>query len=381
MNRQGMDARYTALFPALCATIFAVGFGCTQTTRQPLTTVELSTFRIDAVRVLEEAAFSESASNRMQALEAFKEVAPAEGIALKAIPLNIENAYPGVSFAALMAAGECGATQFIDLVRTRAEHADANVRIAALFAMHKFGDRSRTGEIGNYLLNHADARVRANAAFVLGRLAEPQQIRLLKAALKREKKDLPKLQILEALATLGDKHSAERLIFEGYSEIPHQSAVALMMLSNARTDAAEQLFWFKLQSGKWPEVRLQAARGLARLGHPQGLDLALKMLTYNSPMDGIKDDPPQQQIQRVRGLAALALESLADPAALGPLKRAFDDPNQSEYVRIAVARAALQTMNRIQGDFLQKTPPTTTSEVRDQLAGGGDEPMTDQSPR
>ncbi len=380
MNRQGTEARYLALSSVFCAISFAAGFGCVQATRQPLSTVELSAFRIEAVRVLEEAAFGQSPSNRMQALEAFKEVAPAEGIVLKAIPLNIENAYPGVSFAALMAAGECGATQLIDLVRTRAEHADANVRIAALFAMHKFGDRSRTGEIGNYLLNHADARVRANAAFVLGRLGEPQQIRLLKAALKREKKDLPKLQILEALATLGDKHSSERLIFEGYSEIPHQSAVALMMLSNARTDAAEQLFWFKLQSGKWPEVRLQAARGLARLGHPQGLDLALKMLAFNSPMDGIKDDPPQQQIQRVRGLAALALEALADPGALGPLKRAFDDPNQSEYVRIAIARAALQTISRLQGDYLQQLPPTP-ADVRDQLAGGGDEPMAEPSSR
>ncbi|HWL94232.1 MAG TPA: HEAT repeat domain-containing protein [Phycisphaerae bacterium] len=327
--------------------VMVVLLGCsTKAVRGPMDSYDQTAFRSAAIHTLEEAAFGESPSQRMQALEAFKEVAPCEGISLKAVPLNIENAYPGASFAALMAAGESGATHLEELARTRAEHPDANVRLAALFALHQFGDKSRTSEIAGHLLNHRDARVRANAAYVIGKMGGKQQIKLLKIALRKEQKDLPKLQILEALSTLGDKYASERLIFEGYSEIPQQSAVALMMLANARCEAAESLFWLKMHSGKWPEVRLQAARGLARLGYPQGLKLGMQMLSFNAPQEGIKDDPPEQQIRRVRGLAALALESIADPEALGPLKRAFDNPKESEYVKIAVARAVIKTIDR-----------------------------------
>ncbi|MBK8269260.1 MAG: HEAT repeat domain-containing protein [Planctomycetes bacterium] len=268
-----------------------------------------------------------------------------------------------------MAAGEIGATYLVDMVRTRAEHANPHVRLAAIFALHKFGDTSRTSEIANALLNHKDAKVRANAAFILGRIGGKQQIKLLKTALRREKKDLPKMQILEALATIGDRYATERLIFEGYSEVPQQSAVALMMLANAKADMAEEIFWFRMQSSKWPEIQLQAVRGLARLGQPQGRAYAIKALSFNSPVDDNPKDPPQQQISRVRGLAALALESVGDPEALPALKRAFDQPGQSNYVRIAVARAAIRTINLCRPDLADENLPIVPDRPTHRLAG------------
>ena len=100
----------------------------------------------------------------------------------------------------------------------------------------------------------------------------------------------------------------------------------------------------------FPEVRLQAARGLALLGYNDGLDLALKYIFFRSPYRVTANDPARQQIARVRGLAALALEAMADPSALGALKRAFEASGQSVYVRIAIARAAIRTidLNRVQ---------------------------------
>ena len=301
-------------------------------------------FRAAAIQALTEAAFSNEPALRMNAIEALGEVAPAEG--LRCIAINIENDYPGASFAALMALGTLRNADFIDRIRTRAEHPNPNVRIGALYALHRLGDQRRTGELSDYLLNHRDARVRANAALAIGRLEEPSSAKLLRRALKQERKNLPKLQILEALAFLGDRHATERLMFDGHSAYPDQAALALMFLANARSHEAEDLFRYRLRSKDQPEVKMQAARGLGRLGLEEGLDQALGYLWFNSPRAGRPNDPPTRQIARIRGLAALALEAIGSPEALEALKAAFGLQDQPAYVRLTIARAAIRIIDR-----------------------------------
>ncbi|MCB9857806.1 MAG: HEAT repeat domain-containing protein [Phycisphaerales bacterium] len=310
---------------------------------------ERAEFRQDCLKVMEDSAFSREPSLRMQAIEAFAAVAPKEGIERKAIPLNIENKYSGIVFASLMAAGDTNSRQFDELARTRSESQDKNVRIAALFALHQFGDRSRTGELAQLLLNDPDETVRANAALAIGRMHDPRMIKVLREALRREKKELPRMQILEGLAILGDEKAIERLMFVGRSAIPQDAGIALMMLANAKAPDAEELFWVRLQDAEVPEVRVLAIRGLAGLGKSEVRPLAVEYLNFNSPDRSIPHDPPEQQIKRIRGIAALALEELADPMALEPLKRAFYATGQTEYVRLAVARAAVRTIDKLQG--------------------------------
>ncbi len=312
----------------------------------PPPSVELAAFRAAAIKVLEDAAFGDSPAGRIHAIEAFMEVAPHEGMTLHAIPLNIENAYAGASFAALMAAGQLMARDQLDKIVTRAEHANPHVRMAALYALHRLGDKRRTGEMSQYLLKHRDARVRANAALILGRLDERQHVELLRMALAREKKDLAKLQLLESLAMLGDRQAVNRLSFQAHSARPQEAAVAIMMLANAKSHEAEDVFLIRLHAEGMLEVRLQAARGLAELGRSDGMSLALSSLFFDTPKRGLPNDPPEQQIDRVRGLAALALETMADPRALAALREAFDAEGQSPYVRIAIARAAIRTIDR-----------------------------------
>jgi HEAT repeat protein len=318
--------------------------------------------RAAAVEYLREAAFSDQPAIRMNAIEALGEVAPEEG--LPCIMLNVENEYPGVSFAALMALGSLGRSDCLDLIRTRAEHNDPNVRIAALYALHRLGDRRRTGELSDYLLHNRDARVRANAALAIGRLEEPSSAKLLRGALKREPKNLAKLQLLEALAILGDKHAAERLIFDGRSAYPDQATLALGFLANARSPEAEDLFRDRLFSKDQPEVRMAAARGLGRLGIDDGLEMAVAHLWFKSPKKSWPKDPAEQQIARVRGLAAMALEAVGSPLALRSLKDAFERPGQSEYVRLAIARAAIRIIGLQQG-----TQRPALATLRDSPAG------------
>ena len=350
--------KIASLSLALCS-----GFGCAQPRRGPLPPVVQADFHAASLKLLEEAAFGDDPAHRMQAIEAFKATAPQEGLGRLVIPLNIDNEYPGVAFAALMAAGEIRARTLLDRIRTRAESSNPHVKMAALFALHRLGSTGRTGELSGFLLKHPDARVRANAALVLGRMGENEHVKLLRMALRQERKSAPKLQILEALATYGDTYAAERLIFQGYSAIPQQSAIALMMLATAKCVQAEDLFWYRLQSSGHPEIQLQAARGLALLGHDDGFDVALRNLYFNAPIRGLADDPRDRQIARIRGLAALALEAIGDPAALAALKDAFDSKGQSDYVRIAVARAAIRIIGR-RGTSNPPSRPEATAQGR-----------------
>lgn len=341
--------------------IGCIGFCCSGCVRPPepapLDAQDQSRFRALSVQTLREAAFGDDPVLRMQAMEAIQEVAPAD--AASCIAENVDNGYAGVSFAALMALGDlrrstaegsarlavANQNRLLQRVRTLAEDRDPNVRIASLYALHAMGDATRTKELADFLLRNADARVRANAALAVGRLRDPSSIPLLHQALKREKKDAVKMQILEALASLGDSHGIERLKFYGFSAVPDQAALALMCLANARTIEAEEMFRIRLRDTDYPEIRLQAARGLGRLGFEDGLETAVRDLFFDRPRRNIANDPPQQQIARIRALAALALEAIGNPTALGPLWNAFNEPGQSSYVRLAIARAALRLID------------------------------------
>jgi HEAT repeat protein len=311
--------------------------------RRALPPGEEAQLRVAAVQVLRECAFSDEPILRMHAIEAFQDVAPREG--LDCIAANIENGYSGASFAALMALGTIRNADFVEQIRIRAEDADPSVAIAALFALHRLGDQSRTGELSEYLLNNRDARIRANAALVLGRLGEPNMVKLLQIALRQEKKISPKLQILEALATYENRHAVERLMAYSYDPRPDVAAIALNFLANANSEPAEDLFLYRLRSADFPEIKLEAARGLGRLGRDDGLDLALAFLRFNSPDQNRPNDPPEQQITRIRQLAALALEAIGSPQALGPLKDALGVPGQPADVRLASARAAIRIID------------------------------------
>ncbi len=352
--------------------------GCAGVPHETLPRVEQAAFRKAAIQVLEDAAFGDSPTGRMHAIEAFKAVAWREGMKRFAIPLNIENRYAGASFAALMAVGEIGRKDWVDnkmmeTIRTRAEDPDPHVRMAALFVLHRLGDTQRTGELSELLLSNPHARVRGNAAMVIGRMGDRKHVRLLRMALRREKKAAPKLQVLASLAALGDQNAIERLIFDGYSHYADQASLALGMLADARCEDAEKLFWDRLREvSDHPEVPLQAARGLAGLGSNEGLDLALKNLFFRFPRHVSPWNPAGQEIDRVRGLAALALEAMAAPEALGALKKAFDEKGQSEYVRIAIARAAIRTIDRFQTQAGDEADPVAP------LASGND-PRKDRS--
>lgn len=332
---------WTARMAAMGSLLLCVG--CMPELRRPLSTVDQMTFRQEAVTFLKQAATSDDPPLRIQALESLQAVAPAEG--LPYIIDNIDNGYAGVSFAALMSAGAMQEKRCVEKARIRAEDSDPHVRIAAIYALHRMGDTKRTSELGELLMKHPDARVRANAAVAIGRMGEKGSASLLRTANQREKKDVVKMQIREALAMLHDQHATEELIFAGFSAVPDQSLPAMAFLAEAGNDRAEDLFRLRLRKADIPEQRLIAARGLGKLGNDAGYDVACAHLYFKSPQRNRRNDPPEQQIARIRSLAALALEAIKDPECLGPLYDAFHAPEQSMSAKLAIARAAVAITN------------------------------------
>ena len=350
---QTRTRRVNALFLtiACAATVFSA-FGCNHTLRGNLAVNERQQFRNDAVMVLKDAALSDDPYLTSNAIEAISE--SSAGDAAPAIAQNLNTGNRAVTFAALVGLGTLRKGDMIEKYRAAAGDPDPNVRIAAIYALHRCGDSSRMNELGRLLTNEKHAGVRANAAFVLGRIGEPSAAKMLKAALAREQDELARRGMLEALATLKDRGGVNSLIAYGYSADPGQATAGLGALGNARCPEAQGLYLDRLNRAEAPEVRLQAARALGRIGYKgydssNMLELATAHLFYRTTQVKDPNEPADQQIRRVRALAALALEAIGSPEALKPLRAAFDAPGQSPYVRVAVARAAVGIIDATDG--------------------------------
>lgn len=347
--------------------------GCPGTVLQTIPIEDKISFRAEAIQFLRESAFSSDPIVTMQTIEALQEVAPYENI--NYMVENLNTGHAGVTFAALMALGTLERKEFMEDYRIKAEDANPNVRIAAIFAMHRCGDKSRTGELATFLMHHNEARIRANAALAIGRLGESSAGKLLRDAMRSENKTIVKNNIQEALLIHGDPQIERTIIQRGHSSIPFQAAEALMMLANARCQSADDVFRNRLVRAEHPEIKLEAARGLGRLGEADryALDLSARYLFFKSPRRDYPEDPADQQIRRARGLAALALEAIESPEALAALRAAFTVDDQSETVKVAIARAAIRIIDsdlekrrRAPPDLPQTRPP---SGRRDEFAG------------
>lgn len=321
--------------------------GCGGVQGRVLTSDEQIAFRAEAVQFLKDSAFSYEPVETCQAIEAWQDAAPDEGV--QYIVDNLDTGHSMVTFAALMALGKlkhCAAT---DRMRTFAESADRNVRVAALYALHRCGSRGRTTELASLLIADPNPRVRANAALAIGQLGEPSSITPLRAALRRQEKNIVTFQVYEGLAALGDRSAINWLLLQCGSAVQDQALIGIMALANAGCAEAHDAFVSRLSWAEHPEIKLHAARGLGKLGSDRGMELALAHLFFKSPEPAFTGDSPERRVIRVRALAALALEAIGRPEALGPLRDAFHLGGQHNETRIAIARAAIILIDRQRG--------------------------------
>ncbi len=286
-------------------------------------------------------------SVRAQAVEAMQRAAPADGMPW--IRTALADEHPAVRFAACVAAGTLKDTLAREGVTRCLGDDNRSVRVGALYALHRLGDTRRSGELPDYLLNHSDAAVRRNAALVLGRMGETGAIALLARAM-RDADEGVQLQALESMALLGGREARQQLALYASSSAGDKEVFALRALAETRDERFKDTYRYKLSQAAFLETKLAAAIGLGLLGQRDGYNLAMSALEFNSPKTDASDDPPENQVRRVRQLATFALGAIGDAGALPALDRliqTYDDPS----VQLAAGKAMLEIVVKRTGGW------------------------------
>ena len=121
------------------------------------------------------------------------------------------------------------------------------------------------------------------------------------------------------------------------------------MLALARSDLPNKgcLLHQRLQDAQHIEIRLAAARGLGWCGRSDGYDVAHRALRFRSwrPTAGNPEDVVENQMMRIRSMAALALGAIGDDRAVPALRRLMDTTTDPR-VTVAAAAALLEVLTR-----------------------------------
>lgn len=298
----------------------------------------------------EEAQYRELALRYVRAAMTFTDNAAVRAQAMEAAPLawnelrpmvieGLRDPHPGVRFAACMALGKRRDTGAATAVRPLLHDADHSVRVGAYFAVERLGDSSHRTAWAEALLRSKDPSVRRNAALAMGQLEDAGVMPLLQRASREDKDEGVRLQSLEAMALLGDQNAASYFIRDAYGGAGYRQPFAILTLGHVKEDVVP-LLRSRLKSSPYIEAQLAAARSLGVRGNGEGYELALHSLTWNSPQKDLPDDPPDNQLMRVRSMAALALGEIKDRRAL-PALRALVQGADDSRVQLAAARAML----------------------------------------
>ncbi|MBN1488906.1 MAG: HEAT repeat domain-containing protein [Phycisphaerae bacterium] len=299
--------------------------------------------------------FQDNPVIRAQAIEGLQRTEGEKAVTWFREAINDE--HPGVRFAACIALGTIRHEPSETLLRVCLADPDANVRVAAMFALRRLGDPGFVDEFGQIVRAHPDARVRRNAVLVLGRLEEPGAIALLRRAYEDDDESV-RLQALESMALLGDKRAVEQILFYAGGGFGDRQAFALITLGRAHNTRAVDTLRYALEKAPYLESKLAAARALGEMGYNDGYKLALQSVEWNEPAQNLPDDPPENQIMRIRTQAAFALGAIGEPGALTALRKQMETPGDPR-VQLAAAAAILDITQRRDTDSLTPLVPVT----------------------
>lgn len=318
--------------------VFMVGMGGCATAPSPA----MEELRIEARLTIEEGlVYEDNPAIRSQAVEATAEVL--EDAALQ-IRQRLEDEHPGVRFAACMALGELRDRDAVAALRKRTQDEDASVRVAAYFALERLGIQDYRRPWADALMRSPEAAVRRNAALAFGRLGDPSALPLLNRAGVHDDDEGVRLQVREAMAVLGDADTISRFVHDAYGGAGFRQPFAILTLGQVKDHNVLPTLRRCLDTSPYRETQLAAARALAMHGYAEGYNLALRSLRWNQARSDLPDDPPRNQIRRVRSMAIMALGEIGNPDALGPLYRLLaesDDPQ----IQLTAATAILKILN------------------------------------
>ena len=225
---------------------------------------------------------------------------------------------PMVRFTAAMVAGDQKMVDLKEQLIALATGPMVSVRPAAIYALARIGDAAYMDELPSMLMSK-DPVVRANVAFILGRLGDKSAIPLLRTD-SNDRSHGVKLAITSALARLGYHRAVNSIVALSLSSYAQDHLAALSTCRTLESPLAVNVLLAGLHDPS-PAARLIAARGLGQRGSTLGETIAVKAAASSDT--------------HLRVLGALALGAIPVSSNAGLLEKMLT--NTDPRVRIAAA--------------------------------------------
>lgn len=211
---------------------------------------------------------------------------------------------------------------------------DPNPRLAAAYALYKFGDKSKFDMLLEGLKS-TDMVLRSNAAYLLGKTGNTKAIKPLWDALRASgSSDGVKIQSIEALARLKDEKVYPKIWAMLINTNSDDKVYGVEAMGYFGTEKARGAI-ISVLSDPIPEIRLAAARQLGKLGDPSAEKEVLDIIN-----DDIAGKMTTNDAERINILTALAIGEIKSSSLTAFLPKLLND--RSVIVRIATAKAVFQ---------------------------------------
>jgi HEAT repeat protein len=243
-----------------------------------------------------------------------------------------------VRFLAALATGDLQYALGKEEVTTLLSDSDANVRMAAAYALMQLGQPDHFPVLRDGVAS-TDQTVRANAALLLGKSGRQDALQLLYWTLQQpDSTDRVLLQAVESIAMLGDSRIYRKLWTRLISAYADDRMIGVSAMGALGTEEAGNALITMLDDPVI-EVRLAAAEQLGKLGDPIGEPKVQEVFD-----GGFLAQIDPQSANRIKVLAALAIGEIGTPTLARHLPELLQDPSQT--VRLAAAKAILRASTR-----------------------------------
>ena len=240
-----------------------------------------------------------------------------------------------IRFASAVAIGDAKYSAAKNDVAQLLKDNDENVRLAADYAIVMLGGSKSYARQIRAALTGNDQQIRANAAFLLGKIGDKGVLPLLHQLIQDEASDdRVRLNAIEAIARLGDEKIYQKLWATLISAYADDRVFGIRAMGALGTSKAKDSLLTMLKDDV-PEVRLVAAEQLGCLGDTEGEKIVANALTHD-----VSAATDQETKARIQTLAAMAIGQIRTPL----LKKFLPEllKSDSQFARLAAAKAVFQ---------------------------------------
>ncbi len=272
----------------------------------------------------------------------------AQDICIKAVSSDP----PPLQFAGAMGLIELPSRDAEPALKKLLSSSDASVRLAAIGALHRLGQRRHSTELIG-ALESPSSKTRGDALMILGRVGDESAMPAIQRVFDKENVERVRMQAAEALVLLGDEKILPRLQLWQYSRNWQERIFAVELMCQVQD---KELFVADLLGALGDRnqlVQLQAARSLGRLGQQDGFPQAMRYLHPTAGDQraiaremgvGMGERQLAERMVQIRSLAALALGEIGNWDAAAALGKAVDD--KDAQVALAAAHASLRLVQK-----------------------------------